>query len=264
MKIQGKSALITGASRGIGAATAKALAAAGAKVILTARTRKDLEKVAEDIRNAGGEAFVYDLNLGDPASVKAMTEVVKGEVGIPDIIVNNAGMGQWKYLEETTPEEALQMTQLPYLSAVYVTQAFLPEMIKRRSEHILNVNLPASMIGIPGSVTYSGARWALRGFSKVLGIDCKQHGIGVTNFVAGKVSSDYFNANPDSEERVPGISKLIGTMTPEETARHIVKAIQSNKKNAYKPFMLWVIKQKMAVAPWLVQWLTTATGYKKK
>ena len=264
MKIQGKLAIITGASRGIGAAAAKALAQSGAKVVLTARTQSDLEKVAEEIRKSGGEAHVFACDLGNLESVGEMTGKVKAEVGIPDIIINNAGLGQWKNLEDTSPEEALLMTQLPYLAAVYVTRGFLPEMIKRGSGHILNVNSPASMIGIPGSVTYSAARWALRGFSKVLHIDLKPRGIGVTNFVAGKVSSNYFNANPESEERVPGISRIIGTMTPETTAKHIVTAIRKNKKNSYRPFMLWLIKQNLDLTPWLVQWLTTLTGYRKK
>lgn len=264
MNIQGKLAFVSGASRGIGAATAKALATAGAKVILSARTRTDLEKVAAEIQKAGGEAFVYPCNVGDHVAVGEMVAKIKTDLGVPDILVNNAGVGQWKFLEEITPEEALLMTQLPYLAAVYITQGFLNEMIARGSGHILNVNSPASMLGIPGSVTYSSARWALRGFSKTLHIDLKPHGIGVTNFVAGKVSSEYFNANPDSEERVPGISKLIGTMTPETTAGHIVNAIRRNKKDAFKPFMLWLIRGQLAVTPWLVQWLTTITGYKKK
>ena len=113
MQINGKLALVTGASSGIGAVTAQALAKKGASVILIARREDALQEVATAIEAAGGKAYVYPVDLNDSeAAVQAMQRI-KDEVGLPDILVNNAGTGQWKATYETSPDELLFMTKLP-------------------------------------------------------------------------------------------------------------------------------------------------------
>ena len=117
MKIQNSLALITGASGGIGAATARELAAAGAKVILLARTQSKLDAVADEIRTGGGVAHVYPCDLGDADAVNATAERIKAEVGVPDILINNAGAGRWLAVEETDPAEAVSMMSTPYFAS---------------------------------------------------------------------------------------------------------------------------------------------------
>jgi NAD(P)-dependent dehydrogenase (short-subunit alcohol dehydrogenase family) len=111
MDPRGKTALITGASSGIGAATARALADAGARVLLVARRAADLEKVAGSI--SSGAATTYPVDLSSASAVTQLAERISSAVGTPDIIVNNAGAGQWKFVDETTPEEAVQMMAVP-------------------------------------------------------------------------------------------------------------------------------------------------------
>src|SRR5688572_5104135 len=100
MNPEGKTALVTGASSGIGAATAQELARAGARVVLVARRTEQLRKVASSI---GEAASFYTTDLRDATAVTSLSDRVTSDVGIPDIIVNNAGAGRWKFVEETTP-----------------------------------------------------------------------------------------------------------------------------------------------------------------
>ena len=154
MNPRGKTALVTGASSGIGAATAHELAKAGARVILVARREEQLRRVAASIGNA---ASVYPTDLSDEKAVTALGERVTSEIGTPDIIVNNAGAGRWKFVEETTPQEAVQLMAVPYFAAFYVTHAFLPGMLRRNSGHIVNVSSVGSRFVWPGATAYLAA-----------------------------------------------------------------------------------------------------------
>ena len=105
MDLRHSKILITGASSGIGAATARAAACEGAQVILLARTSSKLEQLAADIRRDGGRASVYPVDLTDSGVVDQCAQQIMNAVGIPDVLVNNAGAGRWLSIQETQPEE---------------------------------------------------------------------------------------------------------------------------------------------------------------
>jgi short-subunit dehydrogenase len=148
MELREKTFLITGASSGIGAATAREAATRGAHVILVARSQAKLERLAEEIRKTGGNASSYVADLSEPAMIRAVTDTIKAANGTPDIIMNNAGSGIWKYAHETTPEEAAAMVTLPYLAAFGVTHAFLPGLIETRQRHDCQPDLGRSLYGM--------------------------------------------------------------------------------------------------------------------
>jgi short-subunit dehydrogenase len=261
MNPAGKIALITGASSGIGAASARALAGAGARVILVARRAGELQKVAASI---GPAARVYPTDLSDPAAVTAMAARVHSEIGTPDIIVNNAGAGQWKFVEETTPAEAVQMMAVPYFAAFYVTHAFLPGMLRRNSGHIVNVSSVGSRFVWPGATGYIAARWAVRGFTEALRADLAGTAIQVTLYESGVVQSDYWDHNPGSRERVPKMGTLVPTLSVEAAARAVVRGIEREQKLVVVPFMMRLTYWQHAIFPGVVQWLMTRTGYRKQ
>jgi short-subunit dehydrogenase len=263
MNIDGTLALVTGASSGIGAASAKALAAAGARVALLARRREALDRVAAEITAAGGQAFCYPVDLADAGAVAATAKRITEEQGTPDIIVNNAGAGQWKFVDETTPEEAVQMMALPYFAAFNVTHAFLPAMLARDSGHLVFVSSVASRFVWPGATAYTAARWAVRGFSEALRADLDGTNIGVTLYESGVVASDYWEHNPESRERVPKMARLVRTVTPAEAGVAIVDGIRRNRRRVVIPFMMRLTCWQHAVFPWAVQWLMTKTGYRR-
>jgi short-subunit dehydrogenase len=261
MNPRGKTALVTGASSGIGAATARALAGAGARVLLVARNAAELNRVASSI---GGEAaHSYPADLGSASTVAQLAKRIEAEHGTPDIIVNNAGAGQWKFVDETTPEEAVQMMAVPYFATFFVTHAFLPGMLRRNSGHIVNVSSVASRFVWPGATAYTAARWAVRGFTEALRADLVGTGLRVTLFESGVVRSSYWEHNPGSRERVPKMGRLVPDLTPEAAARAIVQGIERERKLVVAPFMMKLTYWQHAVFPGVVQWLMIRTGYRR-
>ncbi len=224
--LQNRLCLITGASSGIGAATALAAGRAGARVIILARSKDKLDQVAGQIVQGGTAAFVYPVDLSDDAATSRVCRRIIAEVGIPDILVNNAGIGRWRYCEETNPAEAASIARLPYLAAFGMTHYFLPGMLARNQGQIINVTSPASFTVWPGATAYMAARWALRGFTRALQADLRHTNIQVTLFTAGEVSSSYWKNNPGSRERVPGISRILPRYTPEQVAQHLLRAME--------------------------------------
>jgi short-subunit dehydrogenase len=236
MHISGKTALITGASGGVGAAAARALADRGARVILLARRETELWKVAQTIGPA--VIGVHPVDLARADAVERVARQISTETGTPDILVNNAGAGQWKFVEETSPAEAVQTMAVPYFAAFWITRAFLPDMLARNSGHILNVSSVGSRFVWPGATAYLAARW-------------------------GVVRSDYWDHNPGSRERVPGMGRLVPELTPEEAAACIVRGIEQNRKLVVAPFMMRLTYLQHALFPGVVQWLMTRTGYRR-
>jgi uncharacterized protein len=121
MEIKDRLVLITGASSGIGAATAKAMTREGGRVILLARRRSALEETAAEVKKMGGQAWVYPCDLADARAVEQTAQAILSEAGVPDILINNAGAGRWLPIEETDPAEAVQMMASPYFGAFYMT-----------------------------------------------------------------------------------------------------------------------------------------------
>lgn len=251
MKINGKLAVVTGASRGIGAATAILLAEKGAQVILVARSKSDLLHVATRIRRAGGIAHIVASDLADATSTRNAAQGILQNHGVPDLLVNNAGAGRWLFAEETPEGEEDVMIALPYLAAFRLCRAFLPGMLSRRSGMILNVNSPASLIPWSGATGYAASRWALRGFTEALRADLHGTGMRVCEVMLGETSSNYFEANPGSYLRLPKLAKFLPLLTPEEAAWYIVKAVRQNRSTYTAPFLLAVNRFFLGLMPGL-------------
>jgi len=266
MEINGKIVLVTGASSGIGEATAKAMAEEGAHAVLLARNETALLKVAESISSRGGKVSTYAVDISRADTVEKVARSIQDDVGLPDIIVNNAGAGQWKPTEQTLPGEAVEMMAVPYFGAFNITRAFLPEMLERRSGHIVNMTSASAYFPMPGSTAYTAARWAMRGFSESLRADLHGTGIHVTLIAPGKVDTPYFENNPGTERQIPKIATftpLYPTLTAEQVAQAIVQAVRKNAKVVIIPFFLkiTVLMARIWLRP--VEWLLLATGPKR-
>lgn len=253
----GKTVLITGASSGIGAATARRLHARGDTVVVWARRE---ERLAALVSELGDRASFDAVDAGDGEAVLAAAAQVMDRVGVPDVIVHSAGAGQWKWVEDTTPADIERMLAAPFLAAFHVNHAFLPGMLERGSGVLAHVNSPVSTVPWPGAGGYAAARWALRGLSASLSQDLHGTGVRSVHVVFGEVSSEYFDANPASRERLPTIGRLIPVMTPEACARVLEGAIDRPRREVLAPFMLRVFYATNAVAPWLVRFLARTTG----
>jgi short-subunit dehydrogenase len=263
MNLDDRVALVTGASSGIGAATARALASEGAHVCLLARTEGALRDVADDVRTAGGTATVYPIDLADFEAVEALADDVERDVGTPDVIVNNAGAGRFRPIEETSPEEAMDAMRVPYGAAFAVTRAFVDGMIDRGDGTVVTVTSAAAYAPWPGATAYAAARWAMRGFAAALRADLQETGVGVLSVVAGEVDSPYFDHNPGSRERLPAIAKLFPTLTPEDVADAIVDGLREDRRTVIVPGRLAAVVWLHRLFPRLVDELVVRTGWQR-
>ena len=235
MMTQGKLVLITGASSGIGEATAKAIAQKAGRVVLVARTASNLEKVAQEIIEAGGKAEFFAIDLSQPEAVSELAHKVIGEIGVPDILVNNAGAGRWTTIEKTEAAELEQMMALPYFAAFNLTRELLSHMRERGSGHIVNVTSVAARLIWPGAAGYAAARAAMVTFSKALETETRGSGINVTLAMFGKVSSPFWRHNPGSEDNLPKVNAYLPTLSTQEVADAIVSAVERNAGSIVLP-----------------------------
>lgn len=248
-----KLVLVTGASSGIGEATAKRYGADGAHVLLLARSAERLGAVAEAIRKAGGTATPYLVDLSDSAAIAETAARIKRESGLPDILINNAGAGKWLPLIETTAEQALRMIEVPYLAAFNLTRAFLPAMVARRSGSIAFVTSPASYIAWPGAAAYIAARRAVAGLAETLQSELRGTGLAVTLIVLGTVETPYWQHNPGSRETMPETNpRLFPVMTADEAAGAIIKGIEARRAFVVKPAIYRALFLLNALFPRLV------------
>ncbi|MGD0530690.1 MAG: SDR family NAD(P)-dependent oxidoreductase [Methyloceanibacter sp.] len=248
-----KLVLVTGASSGIGAATARRYGASGARVLLLARNAERLGAVADAIRREGGAASVFPVDLSDALAIEEASARITREAGTPDILINNAGAGRWLPLIETTPQEARAMIEVPYLAAFTLTRAVLPAMLARRSGAIACITSPASYLTWPNASAYIAARHALAGFTAALRSEVKGKGVDVTLVVLGTVESPYWEHNPGSREHLPPADpRLVPTLSPDEAAEAIFAGVAQRRRTVVKPAIFRALFLLNALAPGLV------------
>lgn len=252
-----KLALIIGASSGVGAATARELADRGYRVVLSARSAEPLAKLASEIGESAG--FVA-CDASSSVDMESFANNVREKYGLPDVIVNCAGLGQWKRIEDTSPDEARLMIGAPYLAAFNASHLFMREMLARRSGVLIHVNSPACYMPWPSSVGYSASRFALRGLHEALCQDLVGTGVSSCHVVFGRIHSEYFDHNPGVVEKMPGISKTIRTISVAECARVIASVAEKPRRQVIYPTMLRIFYWSFLVMPWLTRWLLRATA----
>lgn len=263
MRVQGTNVLVTGASSGIGAAIAREMATRGARLTLLARRRDPLERLAEEIGSAGGEARVETADLSKVDEVEGLAARLSEGPGAPEVLVNNAGAGRWLAVDETPAGEAAQMIALPYLAAFELTRALVPSMIERGSGRVVCMTSVAAWSHIPGAAGYSVARWAMRAFASQLRADLRGTGVGVTLIAPAEVDSPYFENNPGSRERIPGASALLGgATTPEVVARATADAVERDRNEVIVPRRASVVV-KLTPKP-VMDWLVRRTGWRRE
>jgi short-subunit dehydrogenase len=211
-----------------------------------------------------GRGVVEALDAADGEAVRAMAERVNRELGTPDLIVNCAGAGGWRFVEETPPSEAVTMMDAPYFAAFNLTHVFMSAMLARRRGQLIHIDSAASIVPWPGATGYTAARWALRGLHEALLQDLRGTGVRSTRIVFGEVSSPYFVHNPGSHERLPAIGRTIPVISPERCAEVILRVVGSRRRLVVHPFPLRFYRWVHLVAPGPVRWLVAVTGWKRR
>ena len=183
-------AMVTGASMGIGAGLAAMLAGEGARVVLAARRRDELEQVAEDIRRDGGTAVPVVTDLTDDDSLARLLAATRAELGAVDVLVNSAGYAIWKPLEATTITEWDHTFAVNVRAAAYLCGAVLPGMQARGFGRIINIGSEAGVAIVPGFAAYCVSKHALRALTEVIQDANHENGIKAWVICPGFVNTD--------------------------------------------------------------------------
>jgi short-subunit dehydrogenase len=238
MKIAGAVALVTGASSGIGAATARALAQRGARVILVARRGEQLAEQQAAITAAGGQASVIAADLADLASVAGLAREAEAVYGRVDILVNNAGVGAGGAFPDCAPDGVVSMINTNLTAPILLTRLLLPGMLQRRSGVIICV---ASVAGhIAAGELYSATKFGLRGFALALRRDLRRSGVAVCVVSPGFIRTQM---TARRRQRMPG---------PDLIASAIVGLAEHPRREVVAPISYRLPIALEAVAPWLV------------
>lgn len=231
--LQNKTALITGGGRGIGRATAIALAKEGVHIGLIGRTAANLEKAAEELKAFGVKVSVAAANVKDLTAVERAVQSVKEELGQIDILINNAGIGGFAGFLEQSPEEWENIIQVNLMGVYNVTRAVLPEMIERKAGDIINISSTAGQRGAAGTSAYSASKFAVLGLTESLMQEVRKHNIRVSALTPSTVATDLAidskltDGNP---ERV---------MQPEDLAEYMVAQLKLHPRIFIKSAGMW-------------------------
>jgi short-subunit dehydrogenase len=244
--VRGAVAVVTGASAGIGRATALALAREGATVVLSARRKDRLDELVAQISARGREAEAVACDVTDVGSLQALHDGVVERHGRVDVLVNNAGIPGGGPFAQVSPDHVERLMATNYLAVVRATKIFLPGMLERAHGHVVNIASLAGRYALPGSAVYSSTKHAVVAFSEALHLELAGTGVVVTAVNPGLVRTEGF-----PQTGMPG--PLV--MEPERIAQAVVAAVRTGRgPEVNVPWWLGPPQVVRVLAPPLYRW----------
>jgi NADP-dependent 3-hydroxy acid dehydrogenase YdfG len=243
--LQGKVCIITGASSGIGEATARRLSGAGAAVALGARRADRLKTLTDEIEAAGGKALAVPTDVSDEAQARALIEDAANELGRLDVLVNNAGLMLLGPIEGADTSEWRRMVEVNVLGLLYCTHAALPVMREQGSGHIVNISSVAGRRAGAGTGVYNATKWAVGGFSEALRQEALHSNIRVTLIEPGMVTTELasHNKNPAVVQMIDQIRSELEPLAAEDIADSIHYAIAAPEHVSINELLVRPTKQ---------------------
>jgi NAD(P)-dependent dehydrogenase (short-subunit alcohol dehydrogenase family) len=226
--------VVTGASRGIGAAVSQALCEAGASVVLSARPSERLEAAAAALRDAGHAAWAIPCDVTRPEEIEALRDAAVGRLGAVDVLVNNAGIADSAKLEATSLELWSRLFSINVTGAFLCLQAFVPEMEERGWGRVVNVASIAAKVGAPYISAYAASKHALLGLTRSVAAEVASRGVTVnavcpgyvdtelTDLSVARISAKTGLAAEEARERLRAVSPQHRLMEPAEVAFLVV------------------------------------------
>jgi len=223
-KLSGKTALITGASAGIGWASTLALAGEGANLVLSARRQERLSELESAVQKAGGKAVSLVGDAKEEETARRAVELALKTFGSLDILINNVGVGNYKNIVDTSADEYDEMMDSNVRSTFLFTRHAVPVMIKQGSGTILMISSMAGVYGFGGEAVYCATKFAQVGFAQALDKELRPHGIKVGAICPGGVKTEFALGKGRTEQGVAAS----GMLDPEDVAGVVLMAcIQS-------------------------------------
>ncbi len=222
-RLDGKAALVTGASRGIGRAIAEELAHEGAKVAINYQSNDDKAKeVVEVITKFGGTCILAKANLADPKEARAMVKRVATEFGRLDVLVNNAGITRDKSLRKMTDEDWIQVIQTNLNAVFFCTSAAIPIMVEQNFGRIINISSMNGQIGAFGQANYAASKGGIIAFTKTAALELAKANITVNTIAPGFTETDMFAKVPANiQDQIKGRIPVGRFAHPEEIAKAV-------------------------------------------
>ena len=222
----GRTALVTGASRGIGPLIAAAIARQGGHVVLTGRSAADLKAVTADLATAGADVSYIPADLTRPGAAQTLAETVEQEHGGIDLLVNNAGGDPLREFHTMTIEQNLRTLQLNLIAPVALSHAVLDGMLRRGRGHIVNISAMAGRVSFPYTEAYAAAKDGLIGFTRVLRSDYHARGVTASVLILGAIRGTGQGQRMLDESGM----KPSGFMAPAQSvAQAVIKAVAKDR-----------------------------------
>jgi len=223
---KGHTALVTGASRGIGTLIAREIANQGGHVVLTGRSATELQAVASELAAAGADVSLIPADLTQPGAAENLVETIERQRGGIDLLVNNAGGDPLREFHTMTIDENLRTLQLNLVAPVALSHAVLGGMLRRGRGHIVNISAMAGRVSFPHTEVYAAAKDGVIGFTRVLRSDYRRRGVSASVLVLGAIR----DAGQGQRMLDESGMKASGFMAPAESvARAVVKAVKKDQ-----------------------------------
>lgn len=221
--VQDKVALVTGASRGIGLAIARSLAALGAKLAICARDPERLEKAGASLRGAGASVVTIPTDLRHASEIAPLVRKTEQSLGGIEILVNNAGIGYFAPVQDASEENWDAVLDTNLKAVFLLSKAVAPGMIRRRSGHIINIASLAGKSAFAGGAVYCASKWGVLGLTQCMAEDLRPYGIRVSAVSPGSVATDF------SPHTAKDTSKML---QPEDVA-HAIESILTQTPQSF-------------------------------
>jgi hypothetical protein len=258
MDIKGSVVIVTGASSGIGEATARQFGREGARVVLAARRLDRLEALAREIHGlgTGAEALVVQADLSRLEDIQSLIRQTLDRFGRIDVLVNNAGFGRLDWLENLDPRKDIEaLFDVNVLGVVQTTRQALPVMIEQRSGHIINMCSVSSFIATPTYTIYAASKHAVHGFSEALRREVQPWGIHVSMIYPGGVKTDFgehAGLKRKTNTSTPGFLRL----SAEDVAHAVVQLVRRPRAMRIIPWLWSLVALLNRLFPSVVDYTT--------
>jgi uncharacterized protein len=230
--IEGKTILITGAAGGFGQQFTRQSLAAGSKLILTDRQGTSLEACAQMLHEEVGSGEIVQCIEADISTPEGCATLAQSVFQAPDILINNAGVGNFGRFDEVPPNEWERLMQVNLLAPMRLIAAFVPDMIERRSGHIVNISSIAGWIGSEGLAAYSASKYGLRGFSESLLQELAPHNIHVTTVFPFYSRTPILNSPRYGSLTAADLPDRL-TSDPAQVVREVMEGVRLNKAHVF-------------------------------
>lgn len=227
-RLEGRSAMVTGASRGLGRAISIRMASEGMDLALAARSRDALEETAAEVRGRGRRAEIVPVDLTDREALARAAAVAEEALGSVDVLVNNAGVIRIGRFHRRDPDDLARGVELNLTAAVLLARKLVPGMLARGRGHVVNVSSLAGKAGPPNAAVYGATKAGLIGFTQSLRREYRGAGVGASVICPGYVTGTgmYVDAVEHTGVRAP---RVAGRATPGEVASAVVRAVRDDE-----------------------------------